>query len=69
MSALTNDPRRLARYAGMSASLLSSVPLYSLCLGWYKGWQSAGAAISFGINAVEIPYIAECVRSSTKEMS
>ena len=27
--------------------------------GWYKGWQSAGAAISFGINAVEIPYIAE----------
>jgi hypothetical protein len=42
MSALTNDPRRLARYAG-----------------WYKGWQSAGAAISFGINSVEIPYIAE----------
>jgi hypothetical protein len=27
--------------------------------GWYKGWQSAGAAISFGINSVEIPYIAE----------
>jgi hypothetical protein len=59
MSALTNDPRRLARYAGMSASLLSPCATMLIRLGWYKGWQSAGAAISFGINAIEIPYIAE----------
>jgi hypothetical protein len=42
MSAITNDPQRLARYAG-----------------WYKGIQSAGGAISFGINACQIPYMAE----------
>jgi len=60
MSALTNDPRRLARYAGKSSSTLCAIEYrYLRTSGWYKGWQSAGAAISFGINAVEIPYIAE----------
>ena len=62
MSAITNDPRRL----GMSflhyiARCLPDVDTAARYAGWYKGWQSAGAAISFGINAVEIPYIAEYV--------
>ena len=59
MSALTNDPRRLARYAGAYLFISGKMRPRLTVKGWYKGWQSAGAAISFGINAVEIPYIAE----------
>jgi len=59
MSALTNDPRRLARYAGTFLFMYEKMRRGLTVKGWYKGWQSAGAAISFGINAVEIPYIAE----------
>lgn len=42
MSAMTNDPFKLARLAG-----------------YYKGVQSAGAAISFGMDAVATPYLTE----------
>lgn len=37
MSAMTNDPFKLARMAG-----------------YYKGVQSAGAAVSFGMDAVKV---------------
>lgn len=37
MSALSNDPFKLARMAG-----------------YYKGIQSAGAAVSFGMDAVKV---------------
>lgn len=42
MSALTNDPFKLARMAG-----------------YYKGVQSAGAAVSFGMDAVKTAYLTE----------
>lgn len=42
MSAMTNDPFRLARLAG-----------------YYKGVQSAGAAISFAMEAVATPFLTE----------
>lgn len=42
MSAMTNDPFRLARMAG-----------------YYKGVQSAGAAVSFAMDAVKTSYLTE----------
>jgi len=42
LSALTNDPFKLARMAG-----------------FMKGIQSAGAAVSFGMDAVSTPYLTE----------
>jgi hypothetical protein len=39
MSAMTNDPFKLARMAG-----------------YYKGVQSAGAAVSFGMDAVKVSW-------------
>ena len=47
MSALTNDPFTLARFAG-----------------FYKAIQSAGAAGSFGMDAVNTPFLNEHVSSS-----
>ncbi|KAI0777807.1 MFS general substrate transporter [Trametes elegans] len=46
MSALTNDPFTLARYAGL-----------------YKALQSAGAAGSFGMDAVKTPFLNEHLAS------
>ncbi|OSX63732.1 hypothetical protein POSPLADRAFT_1180600 [Postia placenta MAD-698-R-SB12] len=46
MSALTNDPFTLARFAGL-----------------YKALQSAGAAGSFGMDAVETPFLNELLAS------
>ena len=46
MSALTNDPFTLARFAGL-----------------YKAVQSAGAAGSFGMDAVKTPYLNEHLAS------
>ncbi|GBE89260.1 MFS general substrate transporter [Sparassis latifolia] len=46
MSALTNDPFKLARFAGI-----------------YKALQSAGAAGSFGMDAVATPYLNELLAS------
>ncbi|RDX45382.1 MFS general substrate transporter [Lentinus brumalis] len=46
MSALTNDPFKLARYAGL-----------------YKALQSAGAAGSFGMDAVKTPFLNEHLAS------
>ncbi len=46
MSALTNDPFKLARYAGL-----------------YKALQSAGAAGSFGMDAVFTPFLNEHLAS------
>ncbi|KAI0634681.1 MFS general substrate transporter [Trametes polyzona] len=46
MSALTNDPFKLARYAGL-----------------YKALQSAGAAGSFGMDAVQTPFLNEHLAS------
>ena len=46
MSALTNDPFTLARYAGL-----------------YKALQSAGAAGSFGMDAVATPFLNEHLAS------
>ncbi len=46
MSALTNDPFKLARYAGL-----------------YKALQSAGAAGSFGMDAVATPFLNEHLAS------
>ncbi|TBU25016.1 major facilitator superfamily domain-containing protein [Dichomitus squalens] len=48
MSALTNDPFTLARYAGL-----------------YKALQSAGAAGSFGMDAVATPFLNEHLASWT----
>jgi len=42
MSAMTNDPFKLARMAG-----------------YYKGVQSAGAAVSFGMDAVKTSFLGE----------
>jgi hypothetical protein len=39
MSAISNDPFKLARMAG-----------------YYKGVQSAGSAVSFGMDAVKVTY-------------
>lgn len=47
MGALSNDPRKLARFAGL-----------------YKAVQSAGAAASFGIDAVATPYLSEFLASA-----
>ncbi|ORX37399.1 putative DUF895 domain membrane protein [Kockovaella imperatae] len=46
MSAMTNDPFKLARMAG-----------------YYKGVQSAGAAVSFGMDAVKTPFLTELLVS------
>ncbi|KAH9948043.1 MFS general substrate transporter [Amylocystis lapponica] len=46
MSALSNDPFKLARYAGL-----------------YKAFQSAGAAGSFGMDAVATPFLNEILAS------
>ena len=46
MSAMTNDPFKLARYAGL-----------------YKALQSAGAAGSFGMDAVATPFLNEHLAS------
>ncbi|PCH44645.1 hypothetical protein WOLCODRAFT_105438 [Wolfiporia cocos MD-104 SS10] len=46
MSAITNDPFKLARFAGL-----------------YKAMQSAGAAGSFGMDAVETPFLNEILAS------
>jgi len=46
MSAMTNDPFTLARYAGL-----------------YKAVQSAGGAGSFGMDAVDTPYLNELLAS------
>ncbi|KAJ6789933.1 hypothetical protein PWT90_07561 [Aphanocladium album] len=46
MSAITNEPFKLARMAA-----------------YYKGIQSAGAAVSFGMDAVQTPYLGEILIS------
>ncbi|TQV93462.1 hypothetical protein V2A60_010136 [Cordyceps javanica] len=46
MSAITNEPFKLARMAA-----------------YYKGIQSAGAAVSFGMDAVKTPYLGELLIS------
>ncbi|KAJ9642215.1 hypothetical protein H2204_002584 [Knufia peltigerae] len=46
MSALSNDPFKLARMAG-----------------YYKGLQSAGSAVSFGMDAVKTPFLGELLIS------
>lgn len=44
MSALTNDPFTLARFAGL-----------------YKAVQSAGSAVSYGMDATTTPFLTEHV--------
>lgn len=62
MGALTNNGRRLANYAGkLTPRPISRFLL--LCshypVGYYKGIQSAGAAIAYRVDAQNINYIAQ----------
>lgn len=60
MGALTNNGRRLANYAGEPILCLSSSPLsLTNSPGYYKGIQSAGAAVAYRVDAQGIPYMAQ----------
>lgn len=62
MGALTNNGRRLANYVGKwpdSSTSFSHSDETSLHSGFYKGIQSAGAAVMSRCDALGMPYMSE----------